>query len=292
MRSGLGSRSATSLTLALTLVACGAGGARVEAVGARSPACPAGSRRALGACVTQAVADGICGPGAVARDDGCRLRPSCEPGRARELTTGECLPRREARALALEQGIVVGEDDEVVCEESGTGSGSGSGSVLVAAAETGASRRIGCLSPATSSALPGFAPGPDGRVDVVRWLRTAVGTDGGAGADSFCSALARQPGALATQSAVVRVEIALFFPDNDVSQAVARARVTAALAGVTPAEADRELERVMAPRAEALRSLGGTASDGTVSIRVHCERSSSRPRARPQNCTRRGADQC
>ena len=159
---------------------------------------------------------------------------------------------------------------------------------MAGVADREAPRRLGCLPmkpAARSAAVPALA-GRDGRIDVVRWLHAAVGPDGGAGSSSFCSAMARQPGALASPTAEVRAEIVLVFPDNDVSQVAARSHVTAALAGVSPVEADRELERLVAPRIEALRALGalgGTASEGTVSVRVRCKRSSTRPVSRPED---------
>src|SRR6187401_2001609 len=82
---------------------------------AASQGCGSDLRLLLGACVSPAVAAQACGAAAIATLDGCAARPPCEAGRARDLDTGECLPRRDTRAIATSLGILVGEDELVAC---------------------------------------------------------------------------------------------------------------------------------------------------------------------------------
>ncbi len=228
----------------------------------------------LGGCVALAVAEAHCGgllrPGQ--KDEGCVEREPCGRGRARELTTGECLARRDVRGLASEIGLVAGEEEELACE----------GGELVASisSEGVGLRRLGCIARPTRVPTKEAIPFERGRlVDVTRWAAEVLGADGGPAAKPLCDALTRSPGVLASSSSEVRAEIGLTFPDNDVSQVIVRSRLLAPEAGIPPIEAARELERVLAPMIEALRSLGGTApaTAATLLTRVKCRRSSTRP---------------
>jgi len=247
---------------------CGRGPARGVPSGCRPDL-----RLVLGACVSPAIAAQICGAASFATLDGCAARETCEPGRARDLTTGECLPRREVRALASSLGILVNADETLVCP--------GGGELATGNIEE-AAPRLGCLPP--PDPRPRACPGGSiadasgtclrfveaERIDVVRWLHAAVGADGGAAAPPLCAALRRSVGALAVAGiADVRVEVALSFPDNDVSRVTARVRGSGARTV--------ELEQVVAPMVEALRSAGGTASQTAISTAVACRRTSARP---------------
>lgn len=232
-------------------------------------------------CAPLPIAQAWCGGTAVASPSGCVARTPCEKGRARELTTGECLPRRDVRALANEIGVGASDVDDVVCER---------GTLVASIEDTSAPRRLGCLAPAPAGGekkgkadarAPTFEAGPlrNGKVlDVVRWAAMHLGTDGAPeAARPLCDAFARQPGALASPAGEVRAEIRLVFPDNDVAAVVLRGQILAPQAGISGTEATAELERVLAPLAEALRGIGGSASEATVSTRIRCPRASSRP---------------
>jgi hypothetical protein len=106
------------------------------------------------------------------------------------------------------------------------------------------------------------------RVDVAGWLRAAVGGEG-TDAPPLCESLARGPGALGPPRPASVVS--LVFPDNDVS--LVRATSTA------------ELEGVLAPMTDALRSLGGTASLAALSVRVLCRKKEGTEEERPAAIT-------
>lgn len=179
----------------------------------------------------------------------------------------------------MEIGIPATEDDDVVCEQ---------GELVASVSDQAGPRRMGCLpdlaaSSSVSVLVEEKGKGPPalrrgGAIDVVRWTTLALGADGASeGAKPLCAALARQPGALAAPTNEVRAEISLSFPDNDVSQVVVRAHPTAAQPGISGSEATTELERALGPLVEALRGMGGAASEASISTRIRCRRTSSRP---------------
>jgi hypothetical protein len=265
----------------------------------------------LGACVSARQAAELCGAFGVPTPDGCAARTPCEPGSARDVDHSLCLSRREVRALAVGQGILVADDEHLVCP--------GEGPLVVSGAELGA-EQLGCL-PATVCPLGTRRVAPSGaclperacppgsvleatgscarfvargltpdrpRIDVARWLRTVMGADEGAGAPPLCEALARSPGGLAVlSSGETRIEVTLEVPDNDVSQVIGTARPgapgasgMAALVSEPPPTA--ELGRVVLPMIEALRSLGGTAEQASARVTVRCPRAAApRPAVSP-----------
>lgn len=170
----------------------------------------------------------------------------------------------------MESGIPATDDDLVACE---------SGELVGSVSDRSGPRRLGCL-PDVLEERPA-AGGPPRRgasLDVVRWTTANLGADGASeSAKPLCAALARQPGALAAPSSEVRAEINLAFPDNDVSQVVLQTRILVAQAGISGSEATTELERVLAPMVEALRGVGGSASEAAISTRIRCKRTSTRP---------------
>jgi hypothetical protein len=254
-------------------------------------------RLLFGACVSARTAVAHCGAAAVVTPAGCAALPPCDPGRARDLVTGECLARREVRDLAASLGILVADDDVLGCPD-----GSDLASVTGARGEVGdGAPRLGCVTragPATlpiacaagsvplfpSSGAPGaatcsrlIAAGSSSgglEVDVVRWVQAVAGADGGPGAPPLCRAWGRSPGFLgSTTAADARFTLSLRFPDNDVSLVVAEVRSSDAAAAI-------ELEHVLRPMIEALRALGGTARQAAMSTTVRCMRSGG---ARPSS---------
>lgn len=236
----------------------------------RGPTRNASCQPLASGCAPLPIAQAWCGGTAAASPTGCIARTACEKGRARELGTGECLPRRDVRALANEIGVGASDDDVVVCEK---------GTLVASVDDTAAPRRLGCLelAPVQGQKLSGGEP-KGKTLDVVRWTAAHLGVDGAPEASKpLCDALARQPGALASPSGEVRAEIRLVFPDNDVAAVVVRPQILAPQAGISAAEASSELERVLAPLTEALRGIGGSASEATIATRIRCRRTSSRP---------------
>jgi hypothetical protein len=230
----------------------------------------------LGACVAPSSAAAFCGPASrPIAEGGCRPLPACEPGRARDLETGACVSLRDVRRAAAAAGIDLPDDAVLACDE---------GDELVAAASPAGALRLACVEAARAAAparadegRPGA--GPKAMVDLGAWLRAALGapTDP-AGA---CARLARSSlGALAASAETV-FTVALRVPDNDVTQVTFGARWIVPPRDVEPAAAAAELERAIAPRIEALRALGGTATAAVSEAEAKCPA----PRRAPPRAT-------
>jgi hypothetical protein len=260
-------------------------------------ACRPDLRLLLGACVSARTAVAHCGAAAVVTPAGCAARPPCEPGRARDLITGECLARREVRELAASLGILVAADDVLGCPN-------GSDLASVTSGTDDGAPRLGCVTRAGPATLPLACPagsvplfsssGAPGAatcsrviasgsssgglaIDVVRWVQAVVGADGGPGAPPLCRAWERAPGFLGSATAAdARFTVSLRFPDNDVSLVVAEVRSPTAAAAV-------ELEHVLRPMIEALRALGGTARQAAVTTTVRCAGAAGSGGARPSS---------
>jgi hypothetical protein len=277
-----------ALTTTLALVAgC------LPPLGPRDPpdGCPPGAgaacrcrpelRLVLGACLSPRAAAEVCGPTARVTPEGCGPLPSCPKGSARDVVSGACLPRREVRALASSVGLQVADGEVLVCpagwELLGARDAALGGPGLACAAAPSAPAGPAC--PAGSLRVgDGCARVLEGeRVDVARWLRAAIGPDGGLGAPLFCEALARAPWALspARQGREERATVELLVPDNDLSQTVARVGGTAL-----------DLERAILPMVVALRGLGDRATGSWASTTVRCRPGATggrRPVAGPEN---------
>jgi hypothetical protein len=233
----------------------------------------------LGACTSPRVAAASCGATAAPGPRGCIALTPCGTGRARDLASGQCLPRGEVRAIALSLGMLVGAGDRLECPADRE--------LAVATGDALRPPALGCvllLRPAPAARLAACPAGAlatlggscarvyeayekEGRVDVSRWLQVVVGPDGSEGAPPLCDALGRGPAALDPSAPTdVRIAVSLAIPDNDVS--LVSAHVGVPLSAALTAE----VERFVAPRMEALRSLGGVASQAAVALTVRCSR--------------------
>lgn len=198
---------------------------------------------------------------------GCVPRPPCKPGEARDANDpkGACVPAGRVRALAEENGIYLGDDDDVGCER---------GEELILSDASGHLRcsppppamracPIGAVGDEAASACVKIKEG--NIVDAALWLRSVVGPAGGRGSRAICRAL----GAHAVDDRG-EAEIVFRFVDNDVSQLELRAR---------PMTAEVALE----PFANAARGLGGAARTSEVATRVWCGQvATTPPRPKPR----------
>lgn len=121
-----------------------------------------------------------------------------------------------------------------------------------------------------------MTPSRDGApvVDVGRWLRAMLGTDGGEGTARVCRPLSQQVGELDVGPGGARtlsLTVELVFPDNDVTQLSGRV-VTVDLAsgqavfGAGAQAVQRALDALLVP----LRALGGASDAASATVKVHC----------------------
>lgn len=142
---------------------------------------------------------------------------------------------------------------------------------LVRPVESGAQKPAGPDAGGPSS--PDFAstifPAGSTTLELGAWMRAAVGVDGADGAPALCATLARGPALGVVQRGPVTLELLLDLPANDVSLVSHRV--------IAPGLDAVALERAVAPMIEALRSIGGTASQATARARVRCAWASELP---------------
>lgn len=247
-----GVRTIAALCMLALLVACS------RSRGAAQPrvrACASNTVLVLGACVAREVAQAVCGPSSIPLAGGCVPRPPCKGGEARDAG-GTCIAAARVRSLAQENGIVIGEDDDVGCEGEQELVLRYPGNDLACAARPEPLRACPLGSVGDERACIRVKNGEV--VDAALWLRTVVGPSGGRGSPAICRALQ------GLELELEYVEVVLRFADNDVSQLELRAR---------PAEA----ERLFSPFSTAARSLGGASQTFEVATRVRCGRPITRP---------------
>ena len=248
-----------------------------------------------------------CGAGArPAARGGCEPIP-CAPGEAIDYGLGTCVSTQALREIAEHQGTTLYDDEELACPDDQRLLVSGTAALCVPAEVTCArgTRWVtaaraclpwGACEPGAMRDPPRgvcvrlvTARGGDGSKDVVdmgTWSRLALGSDGGPGSSTLCSALARNPNAfgLAVQgSATIHVEIELSFPDNDVSQVAVRSRATSESGSANASAAVSALDAAVLPIVRDLGALGGTSSAAAMRTSVRCTvRNLARPRATPR----------
>ena len=225
-----------------------------EVASSRLRACPSSTVLVLGACVTPDVAQAVCGPSSIPLAGGCVPRPPCKAGEAREAN-GSCIAAARVRALAEENGILLGDEDDVGCD--------GAQELVL----RDASGHLGCRPPPTAMrACPIGSVGDEAQASCVRikdgdlvdasaWLRAVVGPSGGKGSRATCGLVDEG-----------ELEVSLRFLDNDVRELELRAHPLSA-------------EFALRPFANAMRALGGAARTSEVATRVRCPPGSNgRPR--------------
>jgi len=228
---------------------------------------------------------------------------ACRPEDAVDLDHSQCLPSREARALAERSAIAVAEDEDVGCARTERLAVVG-GTLLCfprsalcprgsrwrgdrcadepscGAGEVAATSPSGDR-PGRSRCVP--IVGRDGVVDVGTWSRFALGDDGGVGSAELCGPIGRSVVALAspTPGGAVRLTIDLTFPDNEARGATARVRARVAGAADTGAGgsaggpyASTTTETIAAESVASLlvplRRLGGVTSAAFATVSVRC----------------------
>jgi hypothetical protein len=116
-------------------------------------------------------------------------------------------------------------------------------------------------------------------VDVGAWANLVLGPDGGDGSAELCRPLAQRPDALGLTKGdelTLRVNVALAFPDQDLTRLHARVSVRSSAsskdtaARSLPSTAERAAIDSVQTLLEPLRSLGGEATATEVKVEVRC----------------------
>lgn len=239
--------------------------------------------------MTQAEADGYCGPGAHYRDYGC-VPITCQPGQELDLGTGSCLAKQDVDRIAQNMGVEVGAGQKLGCPP---------GLVLVVENSQNAS----CV-PADSACardevwngqvcvkVMQCAPGwiydaaqhvcvavstddNDYTVDLQAWTWASYGNPGADGASAFCSGFNKKPRTFGVPegSAIhVLVDIQVQSPNRSVaqSQVLTHARVESSGAAIGPQGA-AEIQRAAQDLLITLTVQAGKANTESSQTSVRC----------------------
>jgi len=245
-----------------------------------------------GQCLEQQAASAFCGKGFYwdGNAGGC-ARGSCKPGDELDESTGMCISQQKVNEVATQMGVPVGQGQKLGCPagQKLVIDGDKAACVPLAAscapdeAWTGqACAKVGqCPNGAVFDTAKGqcvqYAQGGDAselRVDVLQWASANYGPNGGTGTTAFCGQFAKKPwsfGVVEGQTALVRVQVMLSFPGNEVAKGVVQTTTVFGASGNPvpqkgAAEVEAAAKSVFAPLAHG----GGRASAATSSTTVTC----------------------
>lgn len=269
---------------------CGAGAAYDNRI--RRCRCLPGRALVGGHCLSPAVANSYCGPGYHWDNGGCTLNQVCRPGDEFDHATGLCIPHEQVNKVASNMGITVGPGEKLGCppgqklmidgqsaaciplEQSCARDETWNGKDCVKTATT-------CSEGSTWDAAQGrcveFAkenPSEGLAVDVGQWAVANYGPDGGNGTPAFCNAFAKKPwsfGVNEGSSVLVRVSVAMSFPEQQIARGAVQARAAFAASGnAVPAKAAAEVDAAARAVLAPLVEQGGRAAAPNVTTTVKC----------------------
>lgn len=239
-----------------------------------------------GQCLDQVHANAYCGKGYGYQNGGC-VKLTCKPGDSLDLTTGLCVPKEQVAANA---GTPVGANEQLGCPagyalvvDNGKAACVPSSSVCAkdevwngqACAKT-----MTCATGSTWDAARGQCVaysqgGSEGvNVDVNTWAQTTYGPNGGPGTPSFCSTFAGKPwsfGISEGQSALIRVQVNLAFPEQDVARGTLTTQGFYEFnSGPVPPKGAADIQEGAQSSFLALTSGGGKANQPSATTVVKC----------------------
>jgi len=243
-----------------------------------------------GQCMTPEQANAYCGVGHHFENGGCVLN-RCAPGDELDVSTGMCTPRDRVNQVATQIGVEVGAGEKLGCPPGQKLILDGQAAACVPLSQTCARDETwngqacvkvtacptGSVWDATLGQCVQFAQGSDAdelTVNVQQWAAANYGPNGGAGAPAFCGMFAKKPlsfGVAEGSSAMVRVSIAMSFPDLEVTKGALQATaVFEPSGGAVPAKGAAEVDRAAQTVFTTLLLGGGRASSASAGTVVRC----------------------
>ncbi len=200
--------------------------------------CLLGTIPLQGECLNQQQANAYCGKGHHWENGGC-APDRCRPGDELDATTGLCIPHEQVAQVAANQGVAVGQGQQLGCPAGQKLVVADGKAACVPLAQTctrdetwngqACVKLMQCptgqifdtaLGQCVQYAKSG---GDDGiEVNVLQWAQSNYGPNGGSGTSAFCASFAKKPwsfGVTEGATAVVRVTVQLSFPDGQVAKA-------------------------------------------------------------------------
>jgi len=269
---------------------CGAGAAFDNRIGRCR--CLPGRILIGGHCLSQQVANSYCGLGYHWEKDGCYEDRVCRTGEELDHATGTCMPREQVNKVANDMGIRVGPGQKLGCPAGQKLVIDGQSAACVPLAQTCARDETwngracakavaACPEGAAWDAAQGrcveFArenPSEGLAVNVGQWASTTYGPEGGNGAPAFCNAFVKKPwsfGVVEGSSAVVRVSVSLFFPDQQIARAAVQTSTIFAASGhAVPVKGAAEVDAAARALLGPLVEQGGRAAAPGAATAVKC----------------------
>jgi hypothetical protein len=245
-----------------------------------------------GHCLSQQVANSYCGVGYHWEQGGCAPDRVCRPGDELDHATGMCIPREQVNQVANNMGINVGPGQKLGCpagqklvidgqsaacvpmEQTCARDESWNGTACV---KTVATCPEGSAWDAAQARCVEFAkenPNEGLAVNVGQWASTNYGPSGGNGAPAFCNAFTKKPwsfGVNEGSSAVVRVSVSLFFPDQQIARAAVQTNTVFAASGnPVPVKGAAEVDAAARALLGPLVEQGGRAAAPSATTTVKC----------------------
>lgn len=239
-----------------------------------------------GSCLDQAHANAYCARGYAWSQNGC-VQLQCRPGDELDLSTGYCIDKN---AVAQQAGVQVGQGQKVGCAPGERLVVDGGAAACVPVAQscardevwngqacqkTGACPTGSSWDPSRNQCVT-YASGGGGEfsVNVPAWAYANFGPDGGPGQPGFCSTFSKKPlsfGLAAGTSAVVRVQVLMSFPDNEIAKGRVQTVATFDYSGgVVPQKGSYEVQVGAESTFGPLQTGGGRASAPSAQTTVKC----------------------
>lgn len=243
-----------------------------------------------GQCMTPDEANAYCGVGHHFENGGC-VANRCAPGDELDVSTGMCIARDRVNQVATQIGVEVGANQKLGCPPGQKLILDGQAAACVPLSQTCARDETwngqacvkvgacptGSVWDATLAQCVQFAQGSDGdelTVNVGQWAAANYGPNGGPGVPAFCGMFAKKPlsfGIAEGGSALVRVTLAMSFPELEVAKGALQATaVFAPSGGAVPARGASEVDRAAQSVFTTLLLGGGRANAASASTTVTC----------------------
>jgi hypothetical protein len=257
----------------------------------RTCVCQPGRIALGGGCLTFDAANRYCGKGAHFENGGCAPN-RCPPGLEIDQDTGMCITPQQARQVASNMGVQVGQNQKLGCPPGEQLVVEGAQAACVPMNQTcgrdeiwdgRACRKAAQCPPGSGFDPPSgtcikFASGADSKeyqVDLSTWVRTSYGADGGQGAPGFCGAFNKHPLAFGVKSGAtmkVRVGVRVDVPAGEIARATAMTLATVDPSGQqVPAKGAAEVQQAALSVLASLVGGGGKANVATASTTVSCQ---------------------
>jgi hypothetical protein len=242
-----------------------------------------------GQCLLPQEANAYCGVGQHWEARGC-VTDSCGPGEELDQGTGRCAPKEQLNKVASNLGVSLGQGQKLGCPEGQKLIVDGANAVCVPLAQTCTRDETWngkecvkvqqCPAGASWDAAQGqcvaFTKGTaeEVTVDVAQWAAMNFGQPNGPGTPAFCGSFSKKPylfGIHPGSSAMLRVNVMLSFPENEVAKGTVQTQaIFEHNGGAVPPKAASEIDASAKSMFATLVKGAGRSGAPVTSTLVKC----------------------